>query len=77
MTQGSTILLEHLPEHIHNQKTKSIPTGNHKSFNLRALEKDTIERALSHYSGNITRTSKALGIGRNTLYDKMNKYGLK
>jgi transcriptional regulator with PAS, ATPase and Fis domain len=77
MTQGSIILLKHLPEHIHNQETKPIPTENQKSFNLSALEKETIERALRHYDGNITRASKALGIGRNTLYDKMKKYDLK
>jgi transcriptional regulator with PAS, ATPase and Fis domain len=77
MTQGSIILLKHLPEHIHNQETKPVPTENQKSFNLSALEKETIERALRHYDGNITRASKALGIGRNTLYDKMKKYDLK
>ncbi|MGD9224087.1 MAG: sigma 54-interacting transcriptional regulator [Desulfobacteraceae bacterium] len=77
MTHGSIILLKHLPEHIHNQETKPIPAENQKPFNLSALEKETIERALRHYDGNITRASKALSIGRNTLYDKMKKYDLK
>jgi transcriptional regulator with PAS, ATPase and Fis domain len=77
MTQGSIILLKHLPEYIHNPETKSIPAENQKPFNLSALEKETIDRALRHYNGNVTRASKALGIGRNTLYDKMKKYILK
>jgi transcriptional regulator with PAS, ATPase and Fis domain len=77
LTQDDTILLKHLPEYIQNQKKISVPTENQKRFKLSALEKDTIERALSHYGGNITRASKALGIGRNTLYDKMRKYGIK
>jgi transcriptional regulator with PAS, ATPase and Fis domain len=77
MTQGSILLLKHLPEYIHNQEPKSIPTKNHKPFNLSALEKKVVGRALRHYNGNITKTSKALGIGRNTLYDKMRKYGIK
>jgi transcriptional regulator with PAS, ATPase and Fis domain len=58
-------------------KTTAIPIQNHKAFNLSALEKETIGRALCHYNGNITQASKALGIGRNTLYDKIRKHGLK
>lgn len=77
MTPGDTILLKHLPEYIPNQEKKLIPTESHEPFNLRALEKEAIGRALRHYNGNITGASKALGIGRNTLYDKMRKYGLK
>jgi transcriptional regulator with PAS, ATPase and Fis domain len=77
MTPGDTILPKHLPEYIHNQKTISIPAENHQLFKLSALEKDAIQRALHHFKGNITKASRALGIGRNTLYDKMKKYGLK
>ena len=35
-----------------------------------------IEKAIRHFDGNITQASKALGIGRNTLYDKIKKYGI-
>jgi len=76
MTRGDTILLKHLPEHI-QQKKQSVKTQNQKVFNLSALEKETIQSALRHYSGNITHASKALCIARNTLYDKMRKYGIK
>jgi transcriptional regulator with PAS, ATPase and Fis domain len=77
MTPGDTILLKHLPEYIHHQEKKCIAVDHHKPFNLSALEKETIGSALRHYNGNITNASKALGIGRNTLYDKMKKYGFK
>lgn len=77
MTQGDTIFLKDLPDYIHNQETTAVPTQNHQSFNLSALEKESIGRALRHFNGNVTNASKALGIGRNTLYDKMRKYGLK
>jgi transcriptional regulator with PAS, ATPase and Fis domain len=77
MTPGDTILLEHLPEYIHNQEHTAFPTENHKLFRLSDLEKETIGNALHHYGGNITQASKALGVGRNTLYDKMSKYGIK
>jgi transcriptional regulator of acetoin/glycerol metabolism len=43
---------------------------------LDALEKDAIQKTLRFYHGNITRASKALGVGRNTLYDKMRKYAI-
>jgi transcriptional regulator with PAS, ATPase and Fis domain len=76
MAQGNMILLEHLPEYILNHKTTVIPTHSHKDFNLSRVEKETIGSALRHYDGNVSQASKALGIGRNTLYDKMRKYGL-
>jgi transcriptional regulator with PAS, ATPase and Fis domain len=40
-------------------------------------EKILIERALRKYKGNISFTAKELGIGRQTLYRKINQYGLK
>jgi sigma-54 dependent transcriptional regulator, acetoin dehydrogenase operon transcriptional activator AcoR len=43
---------------------------------LRQIEKDAVAQALSHCHGNIQKTSAKLGIGRNTLYRKMKKYGL-
>ena len=47
-------------------------------FNLREVRRDAesaaIKRALAHASGNISRTAKALGITRPTLYDLLEKY---
>jgi transcriptional regulator with PAS, ATPase and Fis domain len=77
MTKSDVILLKHLPESLQNQEIKSIPTENQELYELSALEKRAIERALNHHNGNITKASKALGIGRNTLYEKMKKYGIK
>lgn len=51
-----------------------IETGN--VFKLSRLEKKTIEQALRQYGGNLTKVAKALGLGRTTLYRKMEKYGL-
>ena len=51
------------------------------SFSLRAVrekaEANTILRALSHAEGNISRAAEMLEVSRPTLYDLMNKYGLK
>lgn len=77
MTQGDTIVLKHLPEYIQNQENEFTQSETPKLFKLSALEKEAIGRALRHYKGNITRASKALGIRRNTLYEKIKKYNLR
>ena len=43
---------------------------------LREVEKQAIAEALSAFRGNIQHTAARLGIGRNTLYRKMQEYGL-
>ncbi|MDM0849814.1 helix-turn-helix domain-containing protein [Clostridium perfringens] len=40
------------------------------------LEKETIEKALCTFDGNITKASTALGISRNALYNKIKRYGI-
>jgi len=42
----------------------------------RTGERETILRALDEAGGNQTRAAQALGIGRNTLWRKMKKYGI-
>ena len=43
----------------------------------KALEKDLVHRALAHSEGNLTRTASELGISRPSLYDLMDKLGIK
>ena len=45
-------------------------------LNISKLEQQAIERAIKQYDGNLTRVAKALGLGRTTLYRKMEKYDL-
>lgn len=46
------------------------------NLNLEQVEKDTIKKALIKYQGNLSKAATELGLGRSTLYRKMNKYGL-
>jgi DNA-binding NtrC family response regulator len=46
------------------------------NFNLEALERQTIERALMRHAGNISQAAAALGITRPALYRRMEKHGL-
>ncbi len=41
---------------------------------LGAMEKRMIEKSLNHFGGNISKTSRALDVSRNTLYNKIEKY---
>jgi DNA-binding NtrC family response regulator len=43
---------------------------------MEGAEKDTIMNALREADGNQTRAAQALGMGRNTLWRKMKKYGI-
>ncbi|NQV69804.1 MAG: sigma-54-dependent Fis family transcriptional regulator [Pseudohongiella sp.] len=45
-------------------------------LNISKLEKQAIIQALSTHQGNLTQVAKALGLGRTTLYRKMEKYEL-
>lgn len=45
-------------------------------LNISKLEKQAIEQAIQSYQGNLTQVAKALGLGRTTLYRKMEKYEL-
>ena len=47
-----------------------------EDYNLEEMEKAVIRKALKKHEGNISRTSKELGLTRTSLYRRMEKYGL-
>jgi transcriptional regulator with PAS, ATPase and Fis domain len=55
---------------------EDIPEIDEREFNLETLEREHICKTLQYYNGNITNCAKALGLGRNTLYRKIEKYGI-
>ena len=44
---------------------------------LEELERQAIERAIDHFGGNLSDVARQLGIGRSTLYRKLEQYGLR
>ena len=46
------------------------------AFDLAEVEKNTILKAIDHAGGNIAMTARLLGIGRSTLYRKIEKYSM-
>ncbi|HEX7015182.1 MAG TPA: sigma-54 dependent transcriptional regulator [Cyclobacteriaceae bacterium] len=56
---------------------RSANTGdNGGSLNLSEIERDAIRNALRKFNGNLSRAAEELGIGRTTLYRKMEAYGI-
>jgi two-component system, NtrC family, response regulator HydG len=47
-----------------------------KTFNLSEVEREAIKQVLKKCNGNLTRASEELGIGRTTLYRKIQEYRL-
>jgi PAS domain S-box-containing protein len=70
---GGRILLEHLPEKI--RKVNKIHICKEMEIvSIKEAEKRHIINALRLFNGNIARTAKTLGIGRNTLYRKIDYF---
>jgi DNA-binding NtrC family response regulator len=46
------------------------------TLHLEEIEKKTISEAIKKYEGNLSKAAVELGLGRSTLYRKMEKYGL-
>jgi transcriptional regulator with PAS, ATPase and Fis domain len=74
---GEELKLSHLPPHLKKKQAVRTAVDDIEIMSLALVEKKAIENALIHFSGNITKVAGALGIGRNTLYDKMRKYGIR
>ncbi|TVM16916.1 sigma-54-dependent Fis family transcriptional regulator [Oceanidesulfovibrio indonesiensis] len=74
---GDMVLPEYLPSYLMDRcrdKPAVEQDAGADEFQLKKREADTIREALEFHDGNISKTAKALGIGRNTLYAKMEKF---
>ena len=57
-------------------KSHQVLTPNLETSNLEEIERRTIEEVINRCDGNMSKVAKELGIGRTTLYRKIEKYGL-
>jgi len=61
------------------EKDLHLSISSHKEIGNRTLddiEKEALVSALKESGGNIVHAAKALGITRQTLYNKMKRYGI-
>ena len=57
---------------------KTAPTvTTTKSLNVEDIEKSAIEAAIEKHRGNLSNAAKELGMGRTTLYRKLERYNIK
>ena len=72
---SDTIKNTSLPKYLLDGKIQSSATPV-RTGTLKDIEMKAIIQTLQDCEGNITKTATALGINRNTLYDKMKKYNI-
>jgi len=73
-TEGTTILLEHIPRKISvSQKSIALPLVGEQGINS---EKSQLIEALKKTNGNQTKAAKLLDINRVTVWNRMKKYGI-
>jgi DNA-binding NtrC family response regulator len=56
-----------------NGNTELPPVG---TMTLEELEAQMIRKSMEHYSGNVSRVAKALGLSRGALYRRLEKFGI-
>ena len=80
------ITVEDLPEHIQSPESSSSSSGGGggggggedlPTFNIKELERITIEKALEASGGNKTHAAKMLGLSRRGLLKKLDRHGLR
>ncbi|USD64295.1 sigma-54-dependent Fis family transcriptional regulator [Vibrio sp. SCSIO 43136] len=78
MAQGDPQLnLSHVPEHLAKGLAQTeLTSSNPESKDLKSTLEDTLVKTYQANQGNISKTSRMLGISRNTLYRKLKAIGL-
>ncbi|MGB9791084.1 MAG: sigma-54-dependent Fis family transcriptional regulator [Thermacetogeniaceae bacterium] len=71
-TEGEVILPDVIPPYIREHKA----LRGFRGGSLKELEEKVILETLKANNGNISKTAKALGVARNTIYRKINKHRL-
>jgi transcriptional regulator of acetoin/glycerol metabolism len=77
ISRDETLNKKNLPRYLREIRPEKPRSAADPIMPLSALEKAAIKKALLFYDGNMTKAAKALGIGRNTLYDKIRKYKIR
>ena len=76
---GPELKLEDLPSDLGtgNAAAASHAASDARPVSLETMEREAIVRALEHNQGNLSDVARQLGIGRSTLYRKLEQYGLR
>ncbi|EJG2019585.1 sigma-54-dependent Fis family transcriptional regulator [Vibrio parahaemolyticus] len=79
MAQGEeTLELAHVPTHLSKKlsQAQDIATAAEPTLKLRATVEDKLLKTYQANQGNISKTSRMLGVSRNTIYRKLKSLGI-
>ncbi|EJG1708105.1 sigma-54-dependent Fis family transcriptional regulator [Vibrio parahaemolyticus] len=79
MAQGEeTLELAHVPTHLSKKlsQTQDVTTAAEPTLKLRATVEDKLLKTYQANQGNISKTSRMLGVSRNTIYRKLKSLGI-
>jgi DNA-binding NtrC family response regulator len=74
---GPELMISDLPRGLGGAEPAPSATPDGGVVSLEEMEKHTIRAALEQYGGNLSDAARQLGIGRSTLYRKLEQYGLR
>ena len=74
LADSKDINIEHLPRSIQNSYLRQ--AGDEQIMTLKEAERLAVANAFNITKGNVAQTARLLGIGRNTLYEKLKEYGV-
>jgi DNA-binding NtrC family response regulator len=77
VASGPELGIEDLPAELQSGPGSPPPAVSVGVSNLAELEKNAILAALEQFGGNLSDAARQLGIGRSTLYRKLEQYGLR
>jgi DNA-binding NtrC family response regulator len=64
------------PEDLHLKSAPAQQVAHHERASYDDYEREILKKALIRNGGNLTSAAKELGLSRQTIYNKMKKYGL-
>ncbi|HHC6508513.1 TPA: sigma-54-dependent Fis family transcriptional regulator [Vibrio parahaemolyticus] len=79
MAQGEeTLELAHVPTHLSKKlsQAQDVKTAEEPTLKLRATVEDKLLKTYQANQGNISKTSRMLGVSRNTIYRKLKSLGI-
>lgn len=56
--------------------TSSVDDSVFESYNLEAVKRTVIQKAIQKHTGNISQAARELGLTRSALYRRLEKHGL-
>ena len=77
MARGDTLGVEDLPESLIDNVRPAAARPPAGGLSLKAYEKHAIEEALAVCGADIPRAARMLGVGKSTLYRKMQQHGIR